>query len=99
MSLLWYDKVYELDKEARYPAMIWDAMLKSGASQIHTHMQCSMGVNGYYGVMRRWVAAARDYVDKTTRDYLADFVLLHRALGLVYEPPNTRGLSLILNLV
>jgi hypothetical protein len=71
-------------------------MPKSGASQVHTHLQVSMGERGYYGVMRRWLDASDDYFKLNGRDFLDDFVLVHRALGLTYEHKNV---IVIINLV
>ncbi len=39
LALKWFDKVNLIDKNAKYPELLWDAMPKSGASQIHTHLQ------------------------------------------------------------
>ena len=63
-------------------------MPKSGASQVHTHLQVSMGEKAYYGAMRRWLDASENYFKKYMRDVLEDFILIHRALGLTYESNN-----------
>ena len=88
LCLKWFNKVNEIDKMAIYPEMIWDSMPKSGASQIHTHLQVSMDENGYYGIMRRWLDASKHYFTINRRDLLDDFILVHKALGLVYELNN-----------
>lgn len=85
VSLKWFKKVNEIEPAAQYPEMIWDAMIKSGASQVHTHLQVSMGLKSYYGAMRRWLDASESYFLATYRDFYDDFILIHRALGLVYE--------------
>ena len=71
-------------------------MYKSGASQIHTHLQVSMGKNSYYGMMRRWLDASARYNTDYQRDFLEDFVLIHKALGFVYV---YKGVSVIVNII
>ena len=88
LSLKWFEKVNSIDSNAKYPEMIWDAMPKSGASQIHTHLQVSMDDKSYYGVMRRWLDASAQYFNENKRDFLEDFILIHKALGLAYELNN-----------
>ena len=86
----------KIDPKSQYPELIWDAMYKSGASQIHTHLQVSMGKNAYYGMMRRWLDASARYNNDYERDFLDDFVLIHKALGLVYE---YKEVSVIFNII
>ena len=86
----------EVDATAIYPQLIWDAMPKSGASQVHTHLQTSMGINAYYGGLRRLLEAAALYHAQNGRRYLDDFILLHTALGLCKKINNT---YLIVNLI
>lgn len=82
LALKWFDKVNKIDSNAKYPEILWDAMPKSGASQIHTHLQASMGINSYYGAMERLKSASKLYYNDYKRDYLDDFILIHQALGL-----------------
>jgi hypothetical protein len=96
LSWEWFAKVNEHDKSAKYPEIIWDAMPKSGASQIHTHLQASLGINSYYSTMRRWLDASADYFNHHNRDFLDDFILIHKALGLTYQLNNV---FVIFNLV
>ena len=58
------------------------AMPKSGASQVHTHLQASMGTKSYYGGMERLKSASKVYYNEFKRDYLDDFILIHQGLGL-----------------
>ncbi len=85
VAIMWFKKVNSIDSTAIYPQLIWDAMPKSGASQIHTHLQTSMGIQSYYGVMRRHLKATSDYYNDHKRDYFLDFILIHQALGLAME--------------
>lgn len=96
MSDKWFRVVSDLDNLSRYPELIWDAMPKSGASQVHTHFQASMGQHSYYGVMRRWLHAAKNYEQDNQRNFIDDFIMIHKALGLVYE---WNQIYIIVNLV
>ncbi|RNA09093.1 hypothetical protein BpHYR1_006566 [Brachionus plicatilis] len=88
LSWEWFKKVSSIDPSAKFPELIWDAMPKSGASQIHTHLQVSMDDKNYYGIMRRWLEASERYFGAFKRDFLDDFILIHKALGLAYELNN-----------
>ena len=81
----WFKRVNKEDKSAIYPELIWDAMPKSGASQVHTHFQASVGLIGYYGAMRRWLDASSQYFNENHRSFMQDFILIHKAFGLVFE--------------
>ena len=96
LSVKWFRRVNKEDESAVYPELIWDAMPKSGASQVHTHFQASVGIIGYYGAMRRWLDAASQYFSENGRSYMQDFILIHKALGLVYE---FESILVIVNLV
>lgn len=82
VCLKWFIKVNSIDEKATYPELIWDAMPKAGASQVHTHLQVSMGTISYYGAMRRILDASSHYFILNQRNYFDDFILIHEALGL-----------------
>ncbi len=88
MCLTWFKKINKLDLMAKYPEMIWDSMPKAGASQVHPHLQVSMGSTNYYGGMRRWLDAAMRYTNTHQRNFFDDFILIHKALGLTYKVNN-----------
>jgi galactose-1-phosphate uridylyltransferase len=96
ISLKWFEKVNSIDSNAKYPELIWDAMPKSGASQVHTHLQVSMGIGSYYGAMRRVLDASNNYFIMNQRNYFDDFILIHKALGLTSKFNQT---YVILNMV
>lgn len=96
LALTWYKAVKKQDKDAKYPALLWDVMPKSGASQVHPHFQTSFGVNNYYGGMRRWLEASKRYYQDNKRNFFDDFILIHSALGLTFQ---YRSAYLIANLV
>ena len=95
-ALNWYKEVKKLDKNAKYPSLMWDVMPKSGASQVHPHFQTSLGVNNYYGALRRWLDASKRYYYDNNRNFFDDFILIHNSLGLSYK---YRSAYLIANLV
>lgn len=86
-AILWFKKVRTLDNNALHPAVLWDVMPKSGASQVHPHFQLSIGPKNYGG-MRRWLEASKHYYNKNNRNFYEDFILIHRALGLTYRYKN-----------
>merc|ERR1719468_162022 len=71
-------------------------MMKAGASQVHPHLQISVGSMSYYGGMRRHLDASKRYYEAHRRNYFDDFINLHKALGLTYSVDNA---VLITNLV
>lgn len=79
----WFAKVYSIEPMYTCPEMIWDAMPKSGASQMHTHLQASLGMDIYYGYIERTRQGARIYSQENNgRNYFNDYLSVHQALGL-----------------
>lgn len=79
----WFRKVYSIEPTYTCPEMIWDAMPKSGASQMHTHLQASLGMDIYYGYIERTRQGARIYSQENYgRNYFNDYLFVHQALGL-----------------
>ena len=79
----WFQKAYSIEPMYTCPEMIWDAMPKSGASQIHTHLQASLGFDIYYGTIERTRQAARLYASSNRgSNYFNDYLYIHQALGL-----------------
>lgn len=79
----WFAKAHSLEPSYTCPEMIWDAMPKSGASQMHTHLQVSLGFDIYYGNIERLRQGARQYAQANhQRNYFKDFLYVHQALGL-----------------
>ncbi|CAF1061312.1 unnamed protein product [Didymodactylos carnosus] len=75
LSKKWFKKAHDLEREYMYPEMIWDAMPKAGASQIHTHIQVSLGKDSYYGVIERTRQGAKQYSkDHSHRNYFSDYL-------------------------
>ncbi|UJR25339.1 hypothetical protein I4U23_006689 [Adineta vaga] len=79
----WFHKAYTTEPMYTCPEMIWDAMPKSGASQIHTHLQASLGYGIYYGNIERTRQGARSYGQiNTGNNYFSDYLYIHQVLGL-----------------
>lgn len=79
----WFNKAYSMEPMYTCPEMIWDAMPKSGASQVHTHLQVSLGYDIYYGNIERTRQGARNYAQMHGgRNYFNDLLQIHEALGL-----------------
>lgn len=87
IAIQWFKKVYKLDKTAQCPAILWDVMPKSGASQVHPHFQLSISSKNYGGI-RRWLDASKHYYNKIGRNFFEDFILIHKGLGLVHRNKN-----------
>ena len=79
----WFRKAHSLEPTYTCPEMIWDAVPKSGASQMHTHLQASLGSDIYYGNIERTRQGARLYAQLNNgRNYFTDYLSIHQALGL-----------------
>lgn len=79
----WFEKVHSIEPMYTCPEMIWDAMPKSGASQMHTHLQASLGYEIYYGNIERTRQGARLYAQMNHgRNYFSDYLYIHQVLGL-----------------
>ena len=93
----WFNRVYSFESMYTCPEMIWDAMPKSGASQMHTHLQVSLGFDIYYGNIERTRQGARYYTERNNgRNYFNDYLFIHQALGLTIPIGNVH---IILHLV
>ncbi|CAF0748762.1 unnamed protein product [Adineta steineri] len=83
LAQTWFQKVYSIESMYTCPEMIWDAMPKSGASQVHTHLQVSLGMDIYYGNIERTRQGARHYAQiNQGRNYFNDYLHIHHALDL-----------------
>jgi galactose-1-phosphate uridylyltransferase len=93
----WFEKVYSIEPMYTCPEMIWDAMPKSGASQMHTHLQASLGFDIYYGNIERTRQGARYYSQiNNGRNYFNDYLYIHQVLGLTIPIENA---NIIVHLV
>ncbi|KAI3379988.1 hypothetical protein SNEBB_000230 [Seison nebaliae] len=106
LTQTWFNLVYEDNKDFVYPQAIWDAMPRSGASQIHTHLQSSVTHYSYYGTIEKQISAAWLYHKEVksllskrqlipANIYWRDLLLIHQSLGLVYQHKDTFALTYI----
>ncbi|CAF0786926.1 unnamed protein product [Adineta steineri] len=85
----WFRKAHSIEPMYACPEMIWDAMPKSGASQMHTHLQASLGFDIYYGNIERIRQGARLYAQLNNgRNYFSDYLSVHQILGLTIPVGN-----------
>ena len=96
----WFHKAYSIEPKYTCPEMIWDAMPKSGASQMHTHLQASLGLDIYYGSIERTRQGARFYTQTNSgRNYFVDYFRVHQALGLTISIGNAHLIVHLVSLV
>ncbi|CAF5019753.1 unnamed protein product, partial [Rotaria sp. Silwood1] len=89
LALEWFRRAYSIEPMYTCPEMIWDAMPKSGASQMHTHLQASLGFDIYYGNIERTRQGARFYAQRNNgRNYFNDYLYIHQMLGLTIQIGN-----------
>ena len=82
-SKRWFQKVHELDVEARFPHAMYDAGPRASASQIHSHMQISITHDRFYSKAEHARQAAIDYEEENVgRNYWQDVAHVHESLGL-----------------
>ncbi|XP_070558430.1 uncharacterized protein [Ptychodera flava] len=82
-AMKWFMKVHEMDKNYKYPHLMWDNLSKASASQIHPHAQASVGPVRHYGLMEHIHLEAMEYSRSNNgNNYFTDLVQIHKALGL-----------------
>jgi hypothetical protein len=70
------------DSEAIYPLITWNCLPKSGATQMHGHMQVFLGRGMHYVRAELWRRAAQSYRADDGAGYFGDLFGIHQALGL-----------------
>lgn len=81
----WFDKVYQQNKQYKYPFFVWNCLYKAGASQTHGHAQVLMAKNQPYAKIEDLRIIRQKYKNIKGRDYLEDMVQAHRCLGLAHK--------------
>ena len=79
----WFSQVHKLDKQARFPHIMWDATRKASASQVHQHLQLVLTHDRYLSrteQMRR--AAFQFQQEQGGRNFWEHFVQIHEVIGL-----------------
>ncbi|XP_038068819.1 uncharacterized protein LOC119738146 [Patiria miniata] len=94
VSMKWFMKVYDTDKQYRYPHMIWDSLPKASASQIHPHAQITLSPVRHYGGIEHFRKAAIKYGrENHGKNYFTDLIKIHNALGLTVTLGNASALA------
>jgi hypothetical protein len=70
------------DPEAIYPLITWNCLPKSGATQMHGHMQIFLARGMHYVRAELWRRAAQCYRAEYGAGYFDDLLAVHQALGL-----------------
>ena len=78
----WLDAAAGACPTAVYPFLMWNCLPRSGASQVHGHMQATLSEGGAYARVESWRRAAAAYRAAHGEDYFAAFYAAHHALGL-----------------
>jgi len=79
----WFKKMHRQDPSLIFPMLVWDTFPRSGASQVHPHLQTWLGRAGYSGHFETQLREAIAYERVTgSGDYWKDMTELHVALGL-----------------
>lgn len=81
-ALRWIALAHAHDPAAIYPTITWNCLPKSGATIMHGHLQVALAHGMPYARVELWRRAAASYHSTTGRDYFADLLALHGALGL-----------------
>lgn len=78
----WLEEAHRERPSAVYPFFMWNCLPKSGASQMHAHMQVALGEGIAYAKPERWRRAGIAYRQQHARNYFDDFYAAHESLGL-----------------
>lgn len=79
----WAEQAHRADPEAVYYFFMWNCLWKSGASILHGHAQTTVGRGQHYARVEALRRSTLHYRERDGRDYFADLVRVHQALGLV----------------
>ncbi|XP_077988391.1 uncharacterized protein LOC144442865 [Glandiceps talaboti] len=92
-AMKWFMKVYETDKNYKYPHLMWDNLPKASASQVHPHAQASVGPVRHYGLMEHIRLTGIDYSREHGSNYFSDLLQIHTALGLTTTLGNATAMA------
>jgi hypothetical protein len=81
-ALRWIAAAHAQDAQAIYPLIFWNCLPKSGATQMHGHMQLVLGRGMHYARVELWRRAAQSYRAEHGAHYFDDLFAIHQALGL-----------------
>jgi hypothetical protein len=89
----WLETAVQAQPQAVYPFIMWNCLTRSGASQIHAHMQATLSEEVPYARVELWRRAAAAYRQQHGRDYFATLYAVHEALGLAFTGGPVRRLA------
>jgi hypothetical protein len=78
----WLEAAHQVRPAAVYPFIMWNCLPRSGASQIHAHMQATLSEAVPYARVELWRRAAAAYRQQHGREYFTALYQAHEALGL-----------------
>jgi len=87
----WIAAAHAHDPEALYPLIVWNCLPKSGATQMHGHMQVFLGKGMPYARTELWRRAAQIYRAEYGASYFDDLFAIHQALGLALPRDDVRA--------
>ncbi len=91
----WFNRVYGMDKNYRFPFFVWNCLPRTGASIIHGHAQILMTRDRPYAQVEVLKRVGHEYKKETKRDYFNDLYTIHKSLGLSHE---TEGVKVFTNI-
>jgi hypothetical protein len=93
-AMRWLAAAHAQDSQAIYPLIFWNCLPKSGASQMHGHMQLALARGMHYARVELWRRAAHSYRAEHGAGYFDDLFAVHQALGLaIPQQPGTRAFA------
>jgi hypothetical protein len=87
----WIAAAHAHDPEAIYPLIVWNCLPKSGATQMHGHLQVFLGCGMPYARTELWRRAAQIYRAEYAAGYFDDLFAIHQALGLALPDDDVRA--------
>jgi hypothetical protein len=92
-ALRWVAAAHDRDAEAIYPLIVWNCLPKSGATQMHGHMQVLLARGMPYARAELWRRAAQTYRAEHAACYFDDLFAVHQALGLALPRDEARAFA------
>lgn len=81
----WFKKVYNHDKQFKFPLFLWNCLPKAGASQIHGHAQILMTNEIPYAKIQFLRHVFHRYMSLKGKNYFNMLYEVHKALGLALD--------------
>lgn len=81
----WLQETCKSRDKPKYPFLMWNCLGSAGASLVHGHLHMLTNSRGYYGRQAFMVSRAKAYHQEQDRDYLEDWLEVHRQVDLARE--------------